>query len=183
MIKMLYSHSEIQDRIVNMASDINALVTTIPDFEDAVCVPVLQGSIPFFHDMTSYICWNPVVAYAGVSSYNGQKQSSITTYKFPKKELIKDKCVFLFDDILDTGTTVNYLTELLYGVGAKEVIPVVLLKRKLSKQPLDSRIKRVMVGFEIEDEWVFGYGMDDENGKGRALKHILHNEPDNQAEV
>ena len=182
-MKMLYGHSEINQRLSVIASEINALVTTNPDFEDAVCVPILQGSVPFFHDLSKYFCWNPVVDYVGVGSYNGQSQQDLVAYKLPKRNLIEGKCVFLFDDIYDTGRTVDFFVKLLYSLGAKQVIPVVLLKRKTTNVPLDPRVNNFICCFEIWDEWVFGYGMDDDNVKGRTLKHILYNEPDNQAKV
>ena len=179
----MYSHTEIQERLVYLASDINALVTTHPDYEDAVCVPILQGSIPFFHDLTSLFCWNPVVDYVGVSSYDGQQQKTFQAYKLPKRHLVEGKTVFLFDDILDTGNTINFFANTLYSMGAKEVVPVVLLKRKVNTWDADPRIKQVIVGFEIHDEWVYGYGMDSDDYKGRTLKHILYNEQVNQAKV
>ena len=174
-MKMLYSHNEINSRLNYLATDINELVTTVDGFGDAVCIPILQGSVPFFHDLSSYFCWNPVVDYVGASSYDGQDQRMIQAYKMPKRHLVQDKAVFLFDDILDTGNTINFFANTLFSMGAKEVIPVVLLKRKHSEWVQDPRINRVIVGFEIYDEWTFGYGMDDENYKGRTLKHILYN--------
>lgn len=180
---MLYSHTEIQDRLVYLAADINSLVTTNTNFEDAVCVPILQGSIPFFHDLTNLFCWNPVVDYVGVSSYDGQEQKTFQAYKLPKRHLVENKAVFLFDDILDTGNTINFFVDTLFSMGAKEVIPVVLLKRKAHTWQSDPRIKQTIVGFEIHDEWVYGYGMDSADYKSRTLKHILYNEQVNQTKV
>ena len=159
-MKMLYSHNEINSRLNFLAADINALVTTVEGFEDAVCIPILQGSIPFFHELTNYFCWNPVVDYVGASSYEGLEQRMLQAYKLPKKHLVEGKKVFLFDDILDTGDTMTFFVNTLFSMGAKEVVPVVLLKRKFSKWIQDPRVNRVLVGFEIYDEWVFGYGMD-----------------------
>jgi hypoxanthine phosphoribosyltransferase len=175
--QMLLSHHLIQDRLVELASDINSLVTTNPDFEDAVCVPILQGAVPFFVELTSYLCWNPVVDYVGIRTYEGTSRSTIDAYKMPKHDYVNGKCVFLFDDILESGNTVEFFTKTLYSMGAKEVVQVALLKKKTSTYQPDPRVSKVLVGFEIDDLWVYGYGMDDENGKGRSLKHVLYNEP------
>jgi hypoxanthine phosphoribosyltransferase len=181
--QLLISHPTIVSKLVDLASDINALVTTNPDFEDAVCVPILQGAIPFFVDLTSYLCWNPVVDYVGTALYEGTSRTTINAYKMPKDNFVAGKCVFLFDDVLESGTTIDFFTKTLYSMGAKEVVPVVLLKKENSTYKQDPRVTKMFVGFEIEDHWVFGYGMDDETGKGRTLKHILYYEPIDEDKV
>ena len=175
-MKTLITNKQLHQRISEVSNHINELVSSNPYYADAVCIPILQGSIPFFTDISKHFCWNPVVDYVGLSSYDGETQVQFHPYKMPKRSLVVDKVVFLFDDILDTGKTANFFTNTLYSLGAREVIPVFLLKRKNTNWAADSRIRSVIHCFDIADEWVFGYGMDDVESRYRTAKHILYNE-------
>jgi len=82
---------------------------------------------------------------------------------------IKGKHVYVIDDIYDTGNTVNAVVNYLRVKKPKSINVVTLLKRKNSPHKIDAPIYDVMT---IGDEWVVGYGMDDENGHCRNYKNI-----------
>ena len=70
---------------------------------------------------------------------------------------LKGKHVLLVEDIVDTGLTVRYLMQYLEGRGPLSVKVAALLSkpsRRLVAVPID------YVGFEIEDAFVYGYGLD-----------------------
>ena len=86
----------------------------------------------------------------------------------------------LFDDIADSGNTLNFLTSMLKQYGAKEVKSCVLIKKAHCAHPID------VCGFTMtEDHFVFGYGMDGVDGRGRSLNTILYenNSVENQAVI
>ncbi len=70
---------------------------------------------------------------------------------------IRDRHVLVVDDILDTGTTLRMVVGELRRRGPKSIRVCVLL-RKTSKAPKD--LKADFVGFDIEDVFVVGYGLD-----------------------
>jgi len=144
--------------------------------EDVVCCPVLQGATRFFIDVSRHFSFNPQVEYIGVSSYDGEEQKSFDEYRMPKADKIKDKVVLVFDDILDTGNTMHYLTDRLYSIGAKEVVHVILLKRRDTEYQGHPKVSTTHVCHEIGDEWLWGYGMDAPNGRGRTLGDIFYDE-------
>jgi hypoxanthine phosphoribosyltransferase len=72
------------------------------------------------------------------------------------------------DDILDTGKTLSKVKELILSKHPKSLKICVLLD-KPSKREVD--VKADYVGFEIEDKFVVGYGLD-YNGFGRNLDFI-----------
>lgn len=174
-MKVLFTHDELDARTKSLAIQLNA---TFGKYEpgEITCVPLLQGAARFFVDVSKHFQFQTVVDFAGASSYEGQVQKSLYLYKAPNVENIKDKTILLFDDILDTGGTIDYFASMFYMLGAKEVIPVVLLRRENTEYKWDSRIKRHYVGFNIGDEWVYGYGMDGEKGLYRTLNEIVYNE-------
>ena len=75
----------------------------------------------------------------------------------------------------------DFFVKTCFSLGATSVTPVVLLKRKDTPYVADPRADEALVMYEIADEWVWGYGMDDTHGRGRTLKHIVYDEPGSQA--
>lgn len=76
--------------------------------------------------------------------------------------------VIIVDDIFDTGATLEALTKQLRDAGASEIKSCFLLDKITSKS---TNIRPDFIGFEIEDAFVFGYGMDIA-GKHRNLPDI-----------
>jgi hypoxanthine phosphoribosyltransferase len=136
--------------------------------EEIVFVPILQGVVPFFTDIVKNLEFDPFIEYIGISSYEGESQKEFNLYKSVDPELVKGRKVWVFDDIADSGNTLGYVTGLLEQYGAREVNTCVLLKKKHCIYPVNIH------GFEMNNEWVWGYGMDAPNGKGRGLKDIYY---------
>jgi len=181
-MKILHRFDRIQDELFKTAVKINAIVTGTNGLgTDTVCLPILQGSVPFFTDISRDFAWDPIVDYVGASSYSGTSRQMINAYKLPKPNLIVGKPVLLFDDILDSGNTMDYFVKTCYTLGASTVIPVVLLRRAKSPYIQDPRVPMTISVYSVNDEWVWGYGMDDIHGKGRTSKHIIYDEPNTEA--
>lgn len=131
-------------------------------------VPVLQGAIPFFHDICQHLSFDPYIEYIGVKSYEGIAQKDHIIYKTVNKDLIENREVWLFDDIADSGNTFKFLTNMFLYMGAKSVNTCVLLKKRKCPFPV------TLHAFEMDDEWVWGYGMDGPNGRGRSLPMVVY---------
>ena len=70
---------------------------------------------------------------------------------------VKDKDVIVVEDIVDSGRTLSYLLEMLWGRGPRSLHLCTLLDKP------DRRVVDVNVdytGFQIPDEFVVGYGLD-----------------------
>lgn len=74
----------------------------------------------------------------------------------PSKPLT-DRVVLLIDDILDEGLTLEAIIHDCRSAGAKEVHSAVLVE-KIRKRPTE--IRADFVGVDVEDRYLFGYGMD-----------------------
>ena len=73
--------------------------------------------------------------------------------------------VIIIEDIIDTGKSINYIKEYLNTFDVKNIKIVSLLVKNTSSKLSD------WFGFEIDDEFVIGYGMDLDD-KFRNLKDI-----------
>lgn len=181
-MKVLHRFDQIQEDLFKAAVKINTIVTGKNGLgNNTVCLPILQGAAPFFTDISRHFAWDPIVDYVGASSYDGTTRQMINAYKLPKPNLITGNPVLLFDDILDSGNTIDFFINTCYSLGATTVIPIVLLKRKATEYKQDPRVPVIISVYDIDDEWVWGYGMDDANGRARTHKHILYDEPKSEA--
>ena len=119
---------------------------------------VLNGAFMFMADLVRAIDLPLTVDFLSVSSYGSRTESS-GEVKLVKDldQSLKGRHVLLVEDIVDTGLTMQYLLGYLRGRGPLSVEVVTLLSkpsRRVVDVPLD------YVGFEIEDAFVYGYGLD-----------------------
>ncbi len=119
---------------------------------------VLNGAFMFMADLVRAIDLPLTVDFLSVSSYGSRTESS-GEVKLVKDldQSLKGRHVLLVEDIVDTGLTMQYLLGYLRGRGPLSVEVVTLLSkpsRRVVEVPLD------YVGFEIEDAFVYGYGLD-----------------------
>lgn len=158
-MKILLTENQIQSKIKELAKSIDDfLIKNKRDENDIpVFISVLTGSIFFFSDLIKNIKSEIIVDYLKVSSYSGDT----TTYNVKiLKDIeidIKDKIVFIVEDIVDTGLTLKKIIEFL-----KDREPRILKICSLLDKP-SKRLVKVKVdykGFEIPPEFVVGYGLD-----------------------
>jgi hypoxanthine phosphoribosyltransferase len=153
--KILFGASAIQKRIDELA----AQITEDYRGKELTVVAVLTGALIFTADLLRRIPLPLKLDCVSVASYHGATESS-GQVKFDQLSMpdIEGRHVLIIDDILDTGLTLDAITNKF----RKECAPlsiricVLLSKRK-------SRRKEILadyVGFEIEDEFVVGYGLD-----------------------
>lgn len=161
--RVLFDPVEIDDCVWGIANVINEKYQNHDEESSLVFCPILTGAIPFFTNLSNYLQFDPYIEYIGVSSYNGtEQQDKFNVYKLPPADTIKDRIVWLFDDIADSGLTLDFLTRTMLSMGAKQVKTCVLLKKNTCTFPVD------IYGFPLEnDDWIHGYGLDAPNGRGR----------------
>ena len=96
--------------------------------------------------------------FMSVSSYgNGTATSGAVKIIKDLDEPIEDKDVLIVEDIIDSGTTLHYLTEILYKRKPAS-IRICMLLDKPERRTADVKVD--YVGFNIPDEFVVGYGLD-----------------------
>src|SRR5690349_12175206 len=129
------------------------------DFSDGLhLVCVLKGGFVFLSDLIRAIPGDLSLDFMAVSSY---AKGTTTTGEV---RLLKDldaslagRNVVIVEDIVDTGLTLNYLQGILRARGPRSLRTVCLLS-KPSRRTLSVPIE--YVGFEIDDRFVVGYGLD-----------------------
>jgi hypoxanthine phosphoribosyltransferase len=166
--EILIDKDTIAERVDTLVDEI----ITAGQPEHLVVVGILKGSFMFFADlMRSFYRHNahPHIDFMTLSSYGAGTVSSGTVQIIHDiRENLTDANVLLVDDILDSGRTLAFTKKLMYERGAKTVHTCVLLDKKANRAvELEADFK----GFEIDDLFVVGYGLDYDN-KYRELPHI-----------
>ncbi len=152
--KVLIERQDIAKRV----SELGKQISNDYKGESVTLVCTLRGASIFFADLVREIEGDVVIDFIAVSSY-GAGTSSSGEVKMIKdlSEPIKDKNVIIVEDIIDTGVTLCYLKKLLLARSPKS-LKVCSLLDKPSRRKVD--FEGDYVGFEIENEFVVGYGLD-----------------------
>jgi len=143
---------QIDKRLESLASEMKAC-----DFD--IILSALTGSYIFAADLSRKIASSKLqVAFIKASSY-GESVVSSGNVRISGLEKIEiaNKRVLLVDDILDTGRTMNALVQTLAELGPASIKTCVLLNKE-SRRTVDCHAD--FVGFEIENKFVVGYGLD-----------------------
>ena len=133
-----------------------------------VFVCVMKGGFMFFSDLVKHIEYPIEIDFIRCSSYDGQEQKEIAIQDDIETN-IKDKTVFIIDDILDSGQTMKFLIDHFKKLGAIRVETVSAVYKENVDFPNHLCIYTQP---ENENPWYIGYGMDDYKGYQRNLDTI-----------
>lgn len=138
------------------------------DRTPVVMVGLLNGCFAFYSDLVRAMPIDVECDFMRVKSYlSKNKQGDIQITK-DLETPIKGKHVYIVDDIYDTGNTMAAVIEYLEVKHPKSISIVSLVTRKTSPKPKVPFFN----AFEIGDEWLVGFGMDNDKGYCRNLPSI-----------
>ncbi len=152
--EILLTEAEIGKRVKELAQELNR------DYCDKspLFIGVLRGAIMFLGDIARATNLPLEVDFMAVASYGSSTRSSgVVRILKDLDEDIRDRHVVLIEDILDTGLTLNYLLKNLKTRQPASLEVCALLVKK-ERQEVGVELK--YSGFEIEDTFVVGYGLD-----------------------
>lgn len=153
-LKTLVSEEAIQARVKELGAAIRADAGDQP----VVMLAVLKGAYPFLADLSRAIEGPVEVDFMQVKSWDGEMQSSgiVKIVKDHDVE-IRDRYVLIVEDIIDTGLTLTYLREFL-GSRQPACLKVAAMFSKPQARTHSTPVE--YIGFEIENQFVVGYGLD-----------------------
>jgi hypoxanthine phosphoribosyltransferase len=160
----LFTADQIRDRIHALAATIRA---DHPDV-DLHLIGVLKGSVFFMTDLVRAMTGHVTLDFIAVSSYAGQTTTGEVRMLKDLDYRLQDRHVVIVEDIVDTGLTLSYLHEILRARSPRSLRTACLLS-KPSRRKVAVPVE--YIGFEIEDRFVVGYGLD-YNERYRHLPYI-----------
>ncbi len=153
VIRPLISAERIAERVGEMGKAIRADLG--PGEITLLCV--LKGSFIFTADLARAIEGPVNLEFLGVASYGDAMQSSgVVQITHDLTRPIEGHRVVLVEDIVDTGLTLAYLLQILAARRPAALKVCALLEKPDGKSP----VQPDYVGFQIQREFVVGYGLD-----------------------
>ena len=152
--RVLIPRERLEARVSELAAEIQR---DYADSESLVCVGILKGSVFFMTDLLKQIELPLAIDFFQTSSYGSGTIPGEVRIRKDLDLSIRDRDVLLIEDIVDTGFTLRTIMGLLRFRGARSVKLCALLDKVDARQaeiPIDYR------GFEIENVFVVGYGLD-----------------------
>jgi hypoxanthine phosphoribosyltransferase len=152
--KVLITPEELHKRIGELAAQIDA------DYADRelLLVGVLKGAVMVMADLARAMHSAAEMDWMAISSYgSGTKSSGVVRILKDLDTDISGRHVLVVEDIVDSGLTLSWLIGNLRSRGPASVRVCVLL-RKPTAARMDVDV--AYTGFDIEDSFVIGYGLD-----------------------
>jgi hypoxanthine phosphoribosyltransferase len=163
-IDVFISQEAIKTRVKELADLINR------DYQnqEIILVCVLNGSFIFCADLVRNIKVPVQIEMVSLSSYEGSQSTGEVSFRLDVKQSLEGKNVILVEDIVDTGLTISFL---LKHMKLKNVASLKLCSLLLKRARLKIEVQVDYLGFDIEDKFVIGYGLD-YDGLYRELPYI-----------
>ena len=153
--EILIDRDVLQARIAELGEEISR------DYKgkELLLVSILRGGVFFTVDLMKGVDIPHKVEFMAISSYGAGARASTGDVRitFDLQTNIRGKHVLLVEDIIDSGRTLSSVIERLSAQGPAS-LEVCALLDKASRREVDVPIK--YTGFNIEDKFVFGYGLD-----------------------
>ena len=154
---ILITSEQIKNRIAELGDEISHMLAE-ENISDIIVLWLAEGAIFFASDLIRQIkCPNLQIRSLKASSYGKELFSQGDPKITGDESGFEGKNILIVDDIFDTGRTAEAICKRLLAVGAQSIYTCFLLNKKVEKTKV---IKPDFVGFEIEDAYVFGYGLD-----------------------
>jgi len=168
-MNILFNEDQIQSAVTKVANIINSKKHDEPP----IFICILNGAFMFFSDLVKQIdqC---EIDFIRIKSYpfSSYREKSVLTANIASD--IKNKDIYIVDDICDSGNTLDYIIKLFTPQSPKSITPVTLFKR------YGTEYENLIYGLELKNEhYIVGYGLDDLKGFNRNKKYIVGIEDDN----
>ena len=158
------SSEQIAGRVEQIANEMNrAFAQSYPVF-----LPVLNGSFFFAADLMKRVDFEYEISFIKIASYSGLKSTDNIQTLIGFDENLARRNVVIIEDIIDTGKTMSELVKRLKEMHVSDIkIATLILKQGSLKYP----VKPDFTGFEVENDFLVGYGLDYDK-RGRHFKDI-----------
>jgi hypoxanthine phosphoribosyltransferase len=152
--RILFHETTILSRLDELAAQISQEYRE----RELTVIAVLNGSLMFMADLLRRIPLPLKLDCLSVASYHGRAETSgEVIFKQIALPDVTGRHILILDDILDSGHTLAAIRDKLETAKPRSIRVCVLLSKKKARA---RKVDADYVGFEIEDEFVVGYGLD-----------------------
>lgn len=153
----LYSKAEVEQAILRMAREIEQALGD----RNPLVLCVMNGGLIPAGKLVPELNFPLQLDYIHATRYHGRTSGSDLHWRAEPQQELQDRVVLVIDDILDEGITLDKIVEYCREQGAREVYTAVLVEKLHERKPGMQHAD--FTGLQVEDLYVFGYGMDYKN--------------------
>ena len=156
LAEVLIDEATLQARIAELGAQINR---DYADCDDLVLLCILKGGVMFLTDLSRHIHVPHMIDFMAASSYGvGARQSAGSVRIDMDLQMdVRGKEVLVVEDIIDSGHTLAFVLKTLQNREPASLRLCALLNKQ-SRREVALHVD--YIGFEIENKFVFGYGLD-----------------------
>ncbi len=153
---VLIDEAALQKRIAELGAQISQ---DYADCQDLLLLCILKGGVMFLSDLSRHIQAPHMIDFMAASSYGlGARQASGSVrIDMDLRMDVKGKHVLVVEDIIDSGHTLSFVIKTLRNREPASLRLCALLNKQ-SRREVDIQVD--YIGFDIENKYVFGYGLD-----------------------
>ena len=153
---VLFSGEQLTQRISEMGKEITELYANSPN--KLLIITLLKGGVVFTSDLIRHIDLECRVEFVKASSYAGTESTGTVNIYLPRElDSLAGYDVLISEDIADTGLTLSEMEKKLLERKPESLRTAVLLNKPSRRR---SPFTPDIVGFEIPDLFVVGFGLD-----------------------
>ncbi len=163
-LRLLYSEDRISAEVQRLADEITA------DYQgkELLLIIVLKGAFFFAADLARRIRLPLMLDFVRLSSYSGTETTGTVSLVNDIVTSVAGKHLLVVEDIVDTGTSLDFLVRALRGKGPASLRVCALIDKRGRRRvaaPAD------YTGMVCDDRFLVGYGLDLDE-RYRELSHI-----------
>ncbi|MCG7898575.1 MAG: hypoxanthine-guanine phosphoribosyltransferase [Candidatus Thiodiazotropha lotti] len=150
---LIYDNQQISQALDQMALEISDRLAN----RDPLVLCVMNGALIPAGQLLTRLNFPLRHDYIHATRYRGGTSGSELEWKGHPSASLSGETILIIDDILDHGITLAAIVEACQEAGAEEVLSAVLVEKRHDR---GIGFKADFIGLQVEDRYVFGYGMD-----------------------
>jgi len=153
---VLYTEQQVESVLDRMAVDITEQLLD----SDPIILCIMNGGLIVTGKLLPKLDFPLRVDYLHATRYHGATSAGELSWIKRNHQELQGEDILIVDDILDEGITLQAIAEFCNEMGAARVLSAVLVEKTHQRS---NGFKADFVGMQVEDRYVFGYGMDYKN--------------------
>lgn len=149
----LYTPAKVEKALVKLAQKINQALQG----KNPLVLCVMNGGVVPVGQLLPHLSFPMNLDYIHVTRYAGGTVGGELQWLVTPRTSLKDRVVLIIDDIFDEGETIKAIINDCKKANAQQVYSAVLVNKVRDGK---ADVKVDFIGLEVEDRYVFGYGMD-----------------------
>lgn len=152
---LLFSKDHVENAVEEMAFKIESMLSGT----NPLCLTVMIGGLVATGSLLRRLHFPMEIDYIHATRYKGKTQGGEIEWVATPRTNLKNRTILLIDDILDGGQTLAEIIKYCKDKGASKVYTAVLITKNKTRDA-NCLQKADFSALEIEDRYIYGYGMD-----------------------